>query len=250
MLFALVTSGAIIDVGPPGEPLAGTAWTLVAFGSVDDTLETVVVRPERDEGPYEVHFQNEGGNPWADEPERGLWASDGCMPADAAYATVSDGTLLTGRWVFAAISCEHVDPDGPPFYEGVQEAVSFELIDGDSLRIYYGNAGGHVLVFEPLPSGSDLGTTVLRPSSVRLTSTSPNPFRGSATLHVALDRAGPVSLVIYDVLGRQVATLINEELAAGTHTIRWGAKALPAGSYVARLESGGQVDTYQLTHVQ
>jgi len=49
-----------------------------------------------------------------------------------------------------------------------------------------------------------------------------------------LDRAAPVSLVIYDLAGRAVARLVDGELAAGRHLVTWQPRALPSGTYINR----------------
>ena len=77
----------------------------------------------------------------------------------------------------------------------------------------------------------------------------PNPFRigGEAMVEYTLAEAGPVSLVVFDVLGREVARLVDGAGEAGTHTVSFAAASLPAGAYVVRLESGGNVATRTVT---
>jgi len=55
-----------------------------------------------------------------------------------------------------------------------------------------------------------------------------------------------VSLNIYDVLGREVATLVNEELNAGTYTVQWDASGFPSGIYFYRLNAGNFVETKKM----
>ncbi|HYE97084.1 MAG TPA: FG-GAP-like repeat-containing protein [Rubricoccaceae bacterium] len=64
----------------------------------------------------------------------------------------------------------------------------------------------------------------------------PNPFRDQTTLRVELAEPRTTSLRIYDVLGREVAALIDgRRLAEGTHTFTWDARAVPPGLYIAQL---------------
>jgi hypothetical protein len=67
----------------------------------------------------------------------------------------------------------------------------------------------------------------------------PNPFTSSTELSFSLDREASVTLAIYDMLGRNIASLANGSMSAGDHTIRFDAASLPAGSYIARLQVGG-----------
>ncbi len=68
----------------------------------------------------------------------------------------------------------------------------------------------------------------------------PNPFRSETLLRYTLHRTGPVELVVFDMLGRPVRTLIQGRQAAGTYVLHWdgrddAGRPLPAGLYVYRL---------------
>ncbi len=78
----------------------------------------------------------------------------------------------------------------------------------------------------------------------------PNPFARSTEIAFALDRASDVSLVVYDVRGREVATLADGTMEAGRHSVAFDASRLPSGVYVYRLVSGGQVQTGRVTLVK
>jgi hypothetical protein len=69
----------------------------------------------------------------------------------------------------------------------------------------------------------------------------PNPFTASTTLRYDLPRAMPVRLVVYDVLGRAVATLVDGMQPAGSHEVRYEpGGGQPAGLYLYVLEAGGR----------
>ncbi|MEM1043528.1 MAG: T9SS type A sorting domain-containing protein [Bacteroidota bacterium] len=84
------------------------------------------------------------------------------------------------------------------------------------------------------------------PSTLTLTANFPNPFAASTTLEYALPEAGPVSLAVYDALGRRVAVLTDETQAAGRYRAAWNAGGLAAGVYLAVLRAGGQVQTRRM----
>lgn len=65
----------------------------------------------------------------------------------------------------------------------------------------------------------------------------PNPTAGSGRFHIDLDTSGPVRLVIFDALGRPVATVLDESRAAGVIVLPFDVSGLPAGVYVARLST-------------
>ncbi|WP_456426949.1 T9SS type A sorting domain-containing protein, partial [Rhodocaloribacter sp.] len=81
------------------------------------------------------------------------------------------------------------------------------------------------------------------PVSVELYRNYPNPFRGQTTISYVLPRPSRVELVVYDVLGRRVATLLNAWQAAGEHTEVFDARKLPGGVYFWRLSTEHRVET-------
>jgi hypothetical protein len=81
--------------------------------------------------------------------------------------------------------------------------------------------------------GVDRGIVTLSPNY-------PNPFATSTTIEFSLEQAGHVSLRVYDVLGREVATLVNEMLPADSHTATLNAGGLASGTYIYVLEQDGQ----------
>ena len=66
----------------------------------------------------------------------------------------------------------------------------------------------------------------------------PNPFTNSTTIQYHLPAEAKVTLVVYDLLGKQVATLVNEIKPAGAHQVSFASGELPSGTYLCRFESG------------
>ena len=75
------------------------------------------------------------------------------------------------------------------------------------------------------------------PSSFALHQNYPNPFNPSTSIEFSLLERSAVRLTVYNALGQEVATLVNEEVPAGTHKTSWDASGLPSGIYFARLET-------------
>lgn len=84
------------------------------------------------------------------------------------------------------------------------------------------------------------------PRGVRLAAF-PNPARGTATVTYEVGQAGGVTLSVYDVLGREVAVLIDGERTVGAYTARFETRGLASGVYILRLESDGQTRTQRVT---
>ncbi|MFQ5632749.1 MAG: T9SS type A sorting domain-containing protein, partial [bacterium] len=80
----------------------------------------------------------------------------------------------------------------------------------------------------------------------------PNPFNPSTNIRFALPKTAHVSIKIYDPLGRHIRTLVDEQLAAGTHTQIWDGRdhknsALASGIYIVRLQAGAFSEVRKIT---
>ena len=80
--------------------------------------------------------------------------------------------------------------------------------------------------------------------------TAPNPLSGSGTVSFGLAAGGPVTVALYDALGRQVALLADAPYGPGRHAVAVPASTLPAGVYVVRVAAEGEARTARLTVVR
>jgi hypothetical protein len=76
------------------------------------------------------------------------------------------------------------------------------------------------------------------PEKYSLEQNYPNPFNPSTNINFALPKQGFVKLVVYDITGRVVNTLLNEDKKAGTYSILFNAENLASGVYYYKIESG------------
>jgi len=74
----------------------------------------------------------------------------------------------------------------------------------------------------------------------------PNPFNPTTTIEYSLKEAGNVKLVVYDLIGRQVKTVVNSRKSAGQHRVSFSAGALSSGIYFYRLEAGNYTETKKM----
>jgi hypothetical protein len=81
------------------------------------------------------------------------------------------------------------------------------------------------------------------PSSVILRQNYPNPFNPTTRISYTLPRTAKVELKVYDVLGRDIATLVDRLQPAGEHTTPFEAGHLPSGLYFYQLTAGDFVQT-------
>lgn len=76
------------------------------------------------------------------------------------------------------------------------------------------------------------------PETFDLDQNYPNPFNPSTTIRFQIPEAARVTLKVYNVLGQEITTLVDEERAAGTYDVLFDASALPSGAYFYRLQAG------------
>ncbi len=74
----------------------------------------------------------------------------------------------------------------------------------------------------------------------------PNPFNPSTSIGFAIPERNRVSLKIFDILGQQVADLVNEDRAPGSYVVRWNAHGLASGTYFYRLQAGSYTEMKKL----
>jgi len=74
----------------------------------------------------------------------------------------------------------------------------------------------------------------------------PNPFNPSTKIRYDISKTTFTTLKVYDVLGNEIETLVNEEKQAGTYEIPWYAENLPSGVYFYRLQAGSFVETKKM----
>ena len=81
------------------------------------------------------------------------------------------------------------------------------------------------------------------PNRLELNQNFPNPFNPTTTISFALPSKSFVSLKIFDILGREVASFASEELSAENYCRQWNASALSSSVYFYRLQAGSFTET-------
>ena len=95
------------------------------------------------------------------------------------------------------------------------------------------------------------GTGVWEPAGIidgfTLSPNYPNPFNPTTTIRYSVGRAGMTTIKVFDLMGREVATLVNEHLDIGNYTTEFDGSNLPSGTYVYVLRSGSRVLSQRMT---
>ena len=159
------------------------------------------------------------------------------------------GGELDGELLYIAYDWEHppiLELDPPlPLYKGegfkliatynnwTDDTLHFGLLSEDEMMILF----GYYYLGSPKASIEEKS---LLPVAFDLRQNYPNPFNAETKVEFTLNRNSDVKLYLYDMIGRPVATLLDGEMAAGTHTVNWSAldnkgRLLPSGVYLIKL---------------
>ena len=154
-----------------------------------------------------------------------------------ARATNTDGEVV-GRW------------SSIPLNEGHRQAL--ELTLGGGVRVV---RVASLAAAEPVAAAKPAFAAEAVPEASGLSPNSPNPFNSATLITYDLASEGPVKLVIYNVLGQPVRTLVDESCAAGTYKVKWDARdeggaLLSTGVYIAHLSYPGGAQTQRLLYLK
>ncbi len=120
----------------------------------------------------------------------------------------------------------------------------------DEMYTYYALFGSTILT--GIAEDEQLSGT---PDKFALYQNYPNPFNPETTIRFELAKQGKVKLTIYDLLGRQVVTLLDREVASGSHQLKWNGKdaaaqSVPTGVYLMQLTVGNKKQVKKLSLVK
>ena len=112
----------------------------------------------------------------------------------------------------------------------------------DELRIFnYMLPVSQISAFYDINTGVADRSHVVIPSQFALAQNFPNPFNPSTTIRFAIPSPGFVTLKVFDVLGREIATLLRDRVAAGEYSVAWNAVSCASGVYYYKLETTNAV---------
>ncbi len=98
-------------------------------------------------------------------------------------------------------------------------------------------------VYDPPVS---VAPTPTLPAEYSLSQNFPNPFNPSTVIRYGLPQQSHVALDVYNVIGQKIATLVDDNQAAGYHEVHFSGSGLPSGVYFYRLTAGGFVRTLKM----
>jgi hypothetical protein len=129
--------------------------------------------------------------------------------------------------------------------------LNFNSTTGDAIRIAGPPTGqGHYIGVGELrvlsTSGTGIGPTPGLPKNFELMQNYPNPFNPTTRISFALPADSPVRLTIFDMLGQEVATLVDEFMRAGVQTVGFSGENLANGVYIYSIKAGSFSDTQKM----
>jgi len=121
--------------------------------------------------------------------------------------------------------------------------------DGDiDIFVGYFGQGSNEVWFNDIinPVEDDYNKQTGIPAKLQLFQNYPNPFNPVTTIMFQIPEKSFVTIKVYDVLGNEVATLVNEEKPAGNYEVRFSASSLSSGIYFYRLQAGDFIETKKM----
>ncbi|MFH1195662.1 MAG: T9SS type A sorting domain-containing protein [bacterium] len=124
-------------------------------------------------------------------------------------------------------------------------------LDYQNSRLIISNYGSNIIDTIPISLTNVDETETLAPAVFELSQNYPNPFNPSTVISFKLSVKSMIQLKIYDLLGREVATLVNEEKPAGTHSLKFSAgdgdnSSITSGIYFYKITSGSFTQTKKM----
>jgi len=183
----------------------------------------------------------------------GNWNPDKIFNADA---WMEGCELVEIDGLFEGMACEFQLSEKPRNYFTPEGAPGEEvpLIFGINVGMWWADEGGDTGFFDIVcdefgmyPITGDVGSGVAGkpkksgPKRFALQQCYPNPFNPSTTIEYTLAEPGFVQLIIYDLLGKQVAMPVNALAASGRHVVSFDGSGLSSGIYVYSLHHKGQI---------
>ncbi|MFC2134001.1 T9SS type A sorting domain-containing protein [Bacteroidota bacterium] len=198
------------------------------------------------------------------------------MPVElVSFTAIPEGSIIHLRWSTATEVNNYGFDVERSIHNGIWEAIGFvegngnsyspkqyEFIDDlsglqempglDSLnyRLKQIDTDGSYKFYN-LGDSDDLNTFTninddIVPDKIELFQNYPNPFNPTTNINYSLSKDGYVSLKVYDILGKEVATLVNEDNYAGQHTVSFDGSNLSSGIYIYTLQTNSKAVTQKM----
>jgi photosystem II stability/assembly factor-like uncharacterized protein len=187
-----------------------------------------------------LYISADSGKTWMHTPGGRIYS---LTPIDEGLLILGVGgiqSVMLGNWKYSDLNS--LVPVGQTAFGSVGEDI---LLYNDR-TMYLAGAGGTWKRPRMYFTDVDNISLATLPQVAELYQNFPNPFNPTTSITYQIPSSTTVSIVVYDLLGREVATLVNEHKSAGTHQVQFHAEGLATGVYLYRMQAGSFVEVKKL----
>ncbi|MBL8017129.1 MAG: T9SS type A sorting domain-containing protein [Ignavibacteria bacterium] len=156
----------------------------------------------------------------------------------------SPGIMNSGRIAYVAGSMTAFGNDGNHYNDSINRRPNTAVADSVADAIHY--SSDHIPVYAVFTFGNSIGISTNGneiPAEYSISQNYPNPFNPSTKIHFDIpaseNSSGALTkMVVYDMLGRRVDLLVNQQLKPGSYSVDWDASDFPSGVYIYSISSG------------
>ena len=266
----------VIDIGAPGSWY--DTWVATPFMmSKGDTLHLWFFGRQGTIGRIGHAFSTDEGTSWEFNPNNpvldiGTWDTPRVSSPSVVYNSITSQYYMIysggNEGIFIseigfATSSSLFGPwtkqgNGPIFLKGDpgewdSQHVGFHYVifdqSSDTYKMWY--TGGAAdwdskIGYATAPVVTGIEDDISIPMEFNLYQNHPNPFNSATAIQYSIPQRSNVQLKVYDILGNEVSTLVNEEKEQGVYTINFDANNLASGMYLYRIQAGSFIDTKKM----
>lgn len=175
------------------------------------------------------------------------WALFGLHSEDFQFRTIAFAgyEIFGGTWNAGVVQYNAFTNEWTDFGLSDVPVIAFAVHE-QTQTLVIGTSGSGVFLAPNLKMSTDTEEEIVGseiPTTFALQQNYPNPFNPQTTIPFDLRETAMVRISVYDVLGREVGMLVDGQLQAGQHRVTWEAGDVPSGTYLVRMDVGGQTFT-------
>jgi len=223
----------------------GLTWTSIHIDTSQSLVNDIATRGAGEvfvATSHGIFYSPDNGTTWQ---KRNVGLLDSAMMSIVVSRT---GELFTGSDSGRVFHSTNNGSSWQLFSDGL-EATTINDLTLDSIGYLYAATDSGVFRTSKKITALAEGRKV-EPVVFSLSQNFPNPFNPSTSIPFSVANAGWVNLSIFNLLGQQVAVLVNEVKYPGKYVVSWKPDAIPAGAYFYQIRSGIHTSTKQMMYVK